>query len=103
MSIFMNSVLQAVEAARLLGRWTLIAERHAGGCSCCPGLGEVAMDEVEGRVLAWLRQRHAALGERGSLTGLLRDCVERRAAIAPALLADLAEALDELERIQAGF
>jgi hypothetical protein len=54
-------------------------------------------------VLAWLRQRHAALGERGSLTGLLRDCVERRAAIAPALLADLAEALDELERIQAGF
>jgi hypothetical protein len=103
MSIFMDAVLQAVEAARLLGRWTLIAERHAGGCSCCPGLGDVSMDEVEGRLLAWLRQRHETLAARGSVTALLRDCIERKAAADPSLLKDLDEALDDLERIQAGF
>lgn len=102
-SIFMNDVLQAVEAARLLGRWSLIAERHAGGCSCCPGLGEVGMDEVESRVLAWLRGRHELLQEGGSVTSLLRECIERKAALSAALLDDLAEALDDLERIQAGF
>jgi hypothetical protein len=103
MSIFMNDVLQAVEAARLLGRWTLIAERHAGGCSCCPGLGDVSIGEVEGRVLAWLGERHAVLQGRASVTGLLKDCIERKASVDPALLADLAGALDDLERIQAGF
>ncbi|HEX6320562.1 MAG TPA: hypothetical protein VFZ84_17025 [Burkholderiales bacterium] len=99
----MSDVLQAVEAARLLGRWTLIAERHAGGCSCCPGLGDVSMGEVEGRVLAWLRERHAPLAQRGSLTALLRDCIERKTAAEPGLFDDLAEALDHLERMQAGF
>lgn len=102
-SIFMGDILQAVEAARLLGRWTLIAERHAGGCACCPGLGEVSMGEVEGRVLDWLRERHGALRERAGLTGLLRDCIERKLSVDGALLADLAEALDHLERVQAGF
>ncbi|HEX2198965.1 MAG TPA: hypothetical protein VHG88_10140 [Burkholderiales bacterium] len=99
----MSDVLQAVEAARLLGRWTLIAERHAGGCSCCPGLGDVAMDELEGRVLAWLRERHAPLRERGSLSALLRECIERKTTVDPSLFGDLAEALDHLERVQAGL
>jgi hypothetical protein len=99
----MSDVLQAVEAARLLGRWTLIAERHAGGCSCCPGLGDVSMDELEGRVLAWLRERHAPLAAAGSLTLLLRRVIERKSAVDKALLEDCAEALDHLERVQAGF
>ena len=92
-----------MEAARLLGRWTLIAERHAGGCSCCPGLGEVTVGEVEGRVLAWLRERHGALRARADLTGLLKDCIERKVSVDAALFADLAEALEHLERVQAGF
>ena len=92
-----------MQAAKLLGRWTLIAERHATGCSCCPGLGDVTMDEVESRVLGWLRERHAPLRERGSLTALLRACIERRAFVDSALLADLDEALDCLERAQSGF
>lgn len=61
------------------------------------------MEEVEGRVLAWLRERHRALQERVSVTALLKDCVERKAMADAALFADLAEALDHLERIQAGF
>ena len=61
------------------------------------------MDEVEARVLAWRRARHAVLQERASVTRLLKDCIERKAAVDPALFADLAGALDDLERIQARF
>lgn len=103
----MDTVLRAVRAAGLLGRWTLIAERHAGGCSCCPGLGDIGMDEVEARVAAWLRERHEILASGASVTALLRDCVALRCD-APAealreLFDDFAEALDDLERIQAGL
>jgi len=77
-----DDIRLAVEAATLLGRWTQLAERHANGCSCCPGLGDVAIEAVEERVLAWLRERHPAL---------------------PALFRDLDEALEHLERLQRGF
>jgi hypothetical protein len=80
----------------LLGRWTRIVERHGGGCSCCPGLGDVAIDEVEKRVTEWLRLDR-------SFTGLLRECIERRAPLGPDLKKDIDEALSELERIQAGM
>ena len=65
------------------------------------------MDEVEARVLGWLRERHAVLASHSSVTGLLRDCIAMRcpageAALKP-LFADLAEALDHLERIHAGL
>jgi hypothetical protein len=84
----------------LLGRWTRIVERHGGGCSCCPGLGDVAIDEVEKRVSDWLRQRHP-LGE--SFATALRGCIERRDTLAPGLQKDIDEALAELERIQSGM
>jgi hypothetical protein len=99
----MGDVLQAVEAARLLGRWTLIAERHAGGCSCCPGLGDVSMGEVEGRVLDWMRSRHSGLAEGASLSALLKDCVQGKGRLDRAFFDDLSEALDYLERVQAGI
>jgi hypothetical protein len=99
----MDDVLQAVEAARLLGRWTLIAERHAGGCSCCPGLGDVSMDEVEARVLAWLGERHALAQQPGSLAAMLKEYIRRKCSPDAALFGDLAEALDYLERAPAGF
>jgi hypothetical protein len=84
----------------LLGRWTRIVERHGGGCSCCPGLGDVAIEEVEKRVTDWLGRRHP-LSSRFS--DLLRQCIERRAPLAPELHKDIDEALSELERIQSGM
>lgn len=102
----MNDIRLAVEAARLLGRWTLIAERHATGCSCCPGLGDVTMEQVEGSVLGWLRERHALLAARGSVTQLLKDCIARgvdEGEALPPLFRDLDEALDHLEKVQSGF
>ena len=86
----------AIQAAVLLGRWTRIAERHGGGCSCCPGLGDVAIDEVEKRVTEWLRLPDP-------FPRLLRDCIERRASLAPELQKNIDEALSELERIQSGM
>jgi hypothetical protein len=110
MSIFMrssDSLHLAVEAAKLLGRWTLIAERHATGCSCCPGLGDVTLQEVEGRVVAWLRQKHPLFETRESVTGLLRDCIARSqphgAEVLQPLFKDLDEALGHLEQVQHGF
>ena len=86
----------AIQAAVLLGRWTRIVERHGGGCSCCPGLGDVAIDEVERRVTQWLRLP-------GPFPTLLRECIERRSALPPELQKNLDEALSELERIQSGM
>ena len=89
-----------IQAAMLLGRWTRIAERHGGGCSCCPGLGDVAIDEVERRVSEWLAQRHPL---DGTFSTVLRACISKRRALPAGMDADLAEALGELERIQAGM
>ncbi len=80
----------------LLGRWTRIVERHGGGCSCCPGLGDVAIDEVERRVTDWLRLE-------APFSRLLRECIEQRAALPAELQKHIDEALAELERIQSGM
>jgi len=97
----------SIEAARLLGRWTLLAQRHADGCSCCPGgLGNVAIGEVERSVMQWLRESHPALaGREGeSVAGLLRQCIERRSALPRAgiesLFTDLGRAIAHLEHMQ---
>src|SRR3954465_13030760 len=89
-----------IQAAMLLGRWTRIAERHGGGCSCCPGLGDVAIDEVERRVTAWVAQRHPL---DGPFSAALRASISERRSLLAELYADLDEALSELERIQAGM
>jgi len=84
----------------LLGRWARIVERHGGGCSCCPGLGDVAIEEVEKRVTAWLAKRHEV---GGSFSGRLKQCIAERAALPEELQKDIDEALSELERIQSGM
>jgi hypothetical protein len=102
----MTDLHLAIEAARLLGRWTLIAQKHATGCSCCPGLGDVTMEQVEGNVAAWLRERHALLNG-SSLTALLKNCIVRSepagAEVLQPLFRDLDEALGHLEQAQRGF
>lgn len=99
----------AVEATRLLGRWTMVGQRHGQGCSCCPpGLGDVAMDDVERSIMASLKKEHPLLEGRESLGQFLRDCVSRKGIEAapgaiPALLKDVAGVVDDLEKIQLGF
>jgi hypothetical protein len=103
----MNDIRLAIDAAKLLGRWTLIAEAHATGCSCCPGLGDIAIEQVEASVLGWLRERHPLLSERGGITQLLKDCISRSESAGSDVLRpifkDLDEALSHLEQVQRGF
>ena len=103
----MTDLKLAIEAAKLLGRWTLIAEKHANGCSCCPGLGEVTMEQVEGTVVTWLRERHRLLQDGRGVTALLRDCIARnvtaQADVLQPLFRDLDEAFGHLERVQRGY
>jgi hypothetical protein len=61
------------------------------------------MEQVEGSVLGWLRERHPVLAERGSVTALLKGCIERKICVDVRLFEDLAEALDHLERVQSGL
>jgi hypothetical protein len=97
----------ALEAARLLGRWSLISQRHGGGCSCCPGLGDVAMEEVEANLLKALRKEHALLEGRRDLGEFLRDCVKRKPLAGSEdlrrLFIDLGGILGDLEQIQRGM
>ena len=58
------------------------------------------MEEVERRVVAWLRREHGFSGE--SLTAYLRACIGG----APAderVFTGASEALEDLERIQSGM
>jgi hypothetical protein len=98
----------ALEAARLLGRWGLVAQRHGGGCSCCPGLGDIDMAQVEAKLLEVLRKQHPLLERRASFTDVLRDCVRRtpldeEPAAVKALLRDFDLVLGDLEDIQRGL
>jgi hypothetical protein len=104
-----DALQNAVQAARLLGRWVAVAQRHGGGCSCCPGLGDVSMEEVERYLLGTLRNKHAVLEREESLNAFLRECVSRRDdPPAPpgelgAMLKDVEAAVAELEKIQFGM
>ena len=102
------AIEDALEAARLLGRWSLISQRHGGGCSCCPGLGDVAMDEVEAKLLQALAKEHPLLEGRASLNDFLKDCVTRKPGAGEpqavqALFKDLGGILGDLESIQRGL
>ena len=103
-----DALLAALSATRLLGRWTLVCQRHdGGGCSCCPGLGDIKMTEVEQLLCKDLRKRHALLQERDGFVEVLRLCVARNflaeQAELSALLDDIGRAINELERAQNGF
>lgn len=97
----------AVEATRLLGRWSLVSQKHEAGCSCCPGLGDVDVAEVEKDILADLRARHEGLETVENIGGLLKSFVARGPAPSPAsrpaLLADIDRIIGILEQMQRGW
>ncbi len=58
------------------------------------------MEEVERRVLAWLRERHPSV--QTDLKSLLSECIAQRRGD-EGMFKDLDEALSELERIQSAI
>ena len=86
-----DNLLAALTATRLLGRWSMVCNRHGNGCSCCPGLGDIDMTEVERLLTKDLRARHTLLKDREGFVEVLRECVGRKFAAGGAELDALLE------------
>jgi len=114
----------ALEATRLLGRWTKLAQGHVmfgAGCSCGVGAGSVRPQDFEQQILDYLHAKYVKAGnaaivallreraryrpaEAGSMTALLRAIATqgREDGEQLALLADLARSLDSFEELHRG-
>ena len=102
-----DNLMAALTATRLLGRWSLVCQRHGGGCSCCPGLGDIDMEDVERLISVDPGKRHALMQDRKGFAELLRQCVSRSLQAEPqalaALLEDIGRGIHELEKVQSGL
>jgi hypothetical protein len=108
----------AIEATRLLGKWTKLAQGHVifgAGCSCGVGTGSVRLQDFEQQILDYLHAKHGAAaveragyreGEAGSVTALLRAIATQGAVEQPpgqrALLADLGRSIDSFDELHRG-
>ncbi len=105
----------ALEATRLLGKWTKLAQGHVmfgAGCSCGVGVG-ARLQDFEQQILDYLHAKHGAAaveragyrqGEAGSVTALLRAIATQGAGNGghAALLADLERSLDSFDELHRG-
>jgi hypothetical protein len=93
----------AIEATRLLGRWTKLAQGHVmfgAGCSCGIGFAGLQLSDFEPHILEYLKTRHD-LGGSAGVPELLRSIVKRgeHGEAQLALLADLERSLDSFDEI----
>jgi hypothetical protein len=98
----------ALEATRLLGRWTKLAQGHVmfgSGCSCGVGFGNLRLQDFEPQILEYLRSKHGDTGHT-AITELLRAIAtqdsEKESGARLALLADLARSLDSFDELHRG-
>jgi hypothetical protein len=119
----MTDVAAAIEATRLLGKWTRIAQGHLSfgiGCSCGMGIVNIQARDFELQILDYLYGKHSRAGaeavlallrERagyqagaaGSITELLRAIATRAPGHASepqlALLRDLERSIDSFDEV----
>jgi hypothetical protein len=96
----------AVEAMRLLGKWTKLAQGHVmfgAGCSCGVGFGNLQLKDFEPQILDYLRTKHGVSGF-AHIPDLLRTIAkeEEKGDGRLALLADLSRSLDSFEELHRG-
>jgi len=98
----------AVEATRLLGKWTKLAQGHVmfgSGCSCGVGSGTLRLQDFEPQILDYLRAKHGDTGHT-AITELLRAIATqdpgKESSARLALLADLARSLDSFDELHRG-
>ena len=98
----------AVEATRLLGKWTKLAQGHVmfgSGCSCGVGFANLRLADFEPQILEYLKTKHGVGGFSG-VPDLLRSIVKQSEGEKHggqlALLADLARSLDSFDELHRG-
>jgi len=96
----------SVQALRLLGKWTRIAQGHvalAAGCSCGVGVSNLRVLDFEEQILEYLQGRHGASAQAASVDELLRALARPgTAGKAAAVLADLERTIDSFEQQHSG-
>jgi hypothetical protein len=95
----------AVEATRLLGRWTKLARGHVmfgTGCSCGAGVG-LRLQDFEPQILDYINTKHGIAGFPG-VAELLRSIATRSEEVAEplTLLADLERSIDSFDELHRG-
>jgi hypothetical protein len=100
-----RGISTAVEATRLLGKWTRLAQGHVmfgAGCSCGLGVG-LGLADFEPQILEYLKTKHG-IGEFLGVPDLLRSIVKEGEGKKDqlALLADLSRSLDSFDELHRG-
>ena len=91
----------AVEATRLLGKWTRLAQGHVvfgAGCSCGVGIANLRLADFEPQILDYLKTKHGVAGFAG-VAELLRSIAKGEGDKQLALLADLERSLDSFDEL----
>jgi hypothetical protein len=98
----------ALEATRLLGKWTKLAQGHVvfgSGCSCGVGFGNLRLQDFEPQILEYLRGKHGDSGHT-AITELLRAIATqdsgKESSTRLALLSDLERSLDSFDELHRG-
>jgi hypothetical protein len=98
----------ALEATRLLGKWTKLARGHVmfgSGCSCGVGFGNLRLQDFEPQILEYLRAKHGDSGHT-AITELLRAIATqdsgKESSARLALLSDLERSLDSFDELHRG-
>lgn len=100
-----RGVSAAVEATRLLGKWSKLAQGHVmfgAGCSCGVGIANLRLADFEPQILDYLKTKHGIAGFAG-VADLLRSIATKGDAPGKLeLLADLERSLESFEELHGG-
>ena len=95
----------AIEATRLLGKWTKLAQGHVvfgAGCSCGVGFANLRLADFEPQILDYLKTKHDVGGHAG-VSELLRSIARQGdGKEGLALLADLERSIDSFDELHRG-
>ena len=95
----------AIEATRLLGKWTKLAQGHVvfgAGCSCGVGFANLRLEDFEPQILEYLKSKHDVGGHAG-VSELLRSIARQGDGKGGlALLADLERSIDSFDELHRG-
>jgi hypothetical protein len=95
-----------IEAARLLGKWTKLAQGHVmfgAGCSCGVGFADLRLADFEPQILDYLKTKHGIAGF-ASVAELLRSIATQSVVHGEplVLLADFERSLESFDELHRG-